>query len=60
VYDWLGSSWVTRSRWFGSWNAAGGKPVSIVLDLDIGGMHVSFGQFGYRCDSCELMSLSYS
>jgi hypothetical protein len=37
------SGWVTRSRWVGSWNAAGAKPASIVLGLDIGGIPVSFG-----------------
>jgi hypothetical protein len=27
--------------------------------LAIGGMHVSIGHFGYRCDSCELEALDY-
>jgi hypothetical protein len=57
---------------FGSWYAEGGKPVSIVLGLAIGGMpvssigfatggmFVSFGRFGHRCDSCELVTLCYS
>jgi hypothetical protein len=39
--------------------ATGGMPVSSV-GLAIGGMPVSIGQFGYRCDSCELVTLSYS
>jgi hypothetical protein len=30
------------------------------IDLATGGMPVSIGQFGYRCDSCELVALSYS
>jgi hypothetical protein len=54
------------------WYAAGAKPISIVLGLaisgmpmrsvssTIGGMPVSVGQFGYRCDSCELVVLGYS
>jgi hypothetical protein len=54
------------------WYAAGAKPVSIALGLAIdgmpmssigsaiGGMLVSVGQFGYRCDSCELVALVYS
>jgi hypothetical protein len=54
------ASWVTRSRWVGSWNAVGVKPVSIVLGLAIGGIPVSFDQFSYRCDSCELVALGYS
>jgi hypothetical protein len=48
------------------------KPISIVLGLAIGGMPmssvglatggmpVSVGQFGYRCDSCELVAHGYS
>jgi hypothetical protein len=29
---WLdGSGWLTRSRWFGSWDAVGRKPMSVVL-----------------------------
>jgi hypothetical protein len=56
----------------GRHHAACGKPVSIVLGLAIGGMpmsyvglvtcgmHVSFSQFGYRCDSCELVALGCS
>jgi hypothetical protein len=47
------------------------KPISIVLGLVIGGMLMSYvdlatggmpmsvGQFGYRCDSCELVTLGY-
>jgi hypothetical protein len=54
------------------WYAVGAKPVSIVLGLAIGGMPkryvglvtggmpMSVGQFGYRCDSCELVALGYS
>ncbi len=48
------------SSWFGSWYAAGAKPVCVVLGLATGGMPVSVGQFGYRCDSCELVALGYS
>jgi hypothetical protein len=52
--------------------AIGVKPVSIVLGLAMGGMPMSYvclvtggmpvsvGQFGYRCDSCELVALGYS
>jgi hypothetical protein len=69
---WFGSSRLFGSSWFGSWYAAGVKPVCIVLILATGGMHVSsvglatggmpmsVGQFGYRCDSCELVALGYS
>jgi hypothetical protein len=47
------------------------KHISIVLGLAIGGMPmryvglttgemlVSAGQFGYKCDSCELVALGY-
>jgi hypothetical protein len=54
------------------WYAVGAKLVSIVLGLAIdgvprsfvglvtGGMLVSIGQFGYRCDSYELVALGYS
>jgi hypothetical protein len=54
------------SSWFGSWYAAGMKPVCMVLGLAIGGMHVSSVGlatglmpvssvgFGYRWDACEL------
>jgi hypothetical protein len=28
--------------------------------LATGGMPLSVGQFGYRCDSCELVALGYS
>jgi hypothetical protein len=54
------------------WYVVGAKPVSIVLGLAIGGMPkssvglvtcgmlVSVGQFGYMCDSCELVALGYS
>jgi hypothetical protein len=34
--------------------------VSMVLGLAMGGMTVSFGWFGYKCDSCELVTLGYS
>jgi hypothetical protein len=34
--------------------------VSMVLGLATGGMHVSFGWFDYRCDSCELVAIGYS
>jgi hypothetical protein len=65
----VGLSW---SIWFGSWYAAGAKPVCMVLGLAIGGMpmcciglatggiSVSVGQFGYRCDSYKLVALGYS
>jgi hypothetical protein len=39
--------------------AIGGMPVSSV-GLATGWMPVSIGQFGYRCDSCELVALGYS
>jgi hypothetical protein len=39
--------------------AIGGMPMNSV-GLVTGGMPVSVGQFGYRCDSCELVALSYS
>jgi hypothetical protein len=70
---WFGSGWVPRSRWLGSWNVVGGKPVSMVLGLVIGGipvrmvlglatcgMSVSSVWFGYRSDSCDLQALWYS
>jgi hypothetical protein len=34
--------------------------VSIVLDLATGGMPMSFDRSGYRCDSCEIVSLGYN
>jgi hypothetical protein len=34
--------------------------VGIVLGLATSGMPVSFAQFGYKCDSCELVALGYS
>jgi hypothetical protein len=46
--------------WFGYWYAVGGKPVSMLFGLATGGMSVSFGWLGYRCDSCELVALGYS
>jgi hypothetical protein len=39
--------------------ATGGMHVSSV-GLAASGMPVSFGWFGYRCDSCELGALGYS
>jgi hypothetical protein len=30
------------------------------IDLVTGGMPVSIDQFGYRCESCELVALGYS
>jgi hypothetical protein len=39
--------------------ATGGMHVSSV-GLATGGMPMSVGQFGYRCDSCELVALGYS
>jgi hypothetical protein len=36
-----------------------GMPMSSI-GLAIGGMTVSFGRLGYRCDSCELVALDYS
>jgi hypothetical protein len=38
--------------------ATGGMHVSSI-GLATGGMHVNVGQFGYRCDSCELEGLDY-
>jgi hypothetical protein len=40
-YGWDGSGRVTGSSWFGSWYAAGAKPVCMVLSLAMGGMVVS-------------------
>jgi hypothetical protein len=51
--------WVIGSSLFGLLYAVGGMPVSSV-GLATGGMLVSIGQFGYRCDSCELVALGYS
>jgi hypothetical protein len=39
--------------------ATGGVHVSSI-GLATGGMPMSVGQFGYRCDSCELVALGYS
>jgi hypothetical protein len=39
--------------------AIGGMLLSSV-GLAVGGMPVSIGWFGYRCDSCELVALGYS
>jgi hypothetical protein len=39
--------------------ATGGMHVSSD-GLATGGMPVSVGQFGYMCDSCELVALCYS
>jgi hypothetical protein len=56
---------LSRSSQFGSWYAAGVKPVCMIPCLAIGGMHVSSvglatGEmhvssigFGYRWDVCE-------
>jgi hypothetical protein len=41
MISWDGSGQVTRSSWFGSWYAAGAKPVCMVLGLATCGMHVS-------------------
>jgi hypothetical protein len=30
------------------------------VGLAIGGMPMSVGQFGYKCDSCELVAFDYS
>jgi hypothetical protein len=35
--------------------AIGGMPMCFV-GLAIGGMPTSVGQFGYRCDTCELVA----
>jgi hypothetical protein len=45
------------SSWFGSWYAAGAKPVCMVLGLATGLRPVSFGHFGYRGETCELCSV---
>jgi hypothetical protein len=64
---WLGWFWLGLfgSSWFGSWYAAGVKPVCMVLGLATGGMPmssvglatcemlVSSVGFGYRWDACE-------
>jgi hypothetical protein len=52
----VGSSRLTGSSWFGSWYATGVKPVCMVLGLTTGVRLVSFGQFGYRSETCELCS----
>jgi hypothetical protein len=39
--------------------ATGGMPLRSV-GLATGGMPMSVGQFGYRCDSYELVALGYS
>jgi hypothetical protein len=54
------SGWVTRSGWFGSYDAIGGTPVIIVLSLATGQMPVRSIRFGYMCDACELEALGYS
>jgi hypothetical protein len=44
---WLvGSSGLTGSSWFGSWYAAGAKPVCMVLGLTTGVRPVSLGNRG--------------
>jgi hypothetical protein len=45
----LGLSW---SSWFGSWYAAGVKPVCMVLGLATGVRRVCFERFGYRGKTC--------
>jgi hypothetical protein len=71
-YGWDGSGWVIGSSRFGLWYVVGVKPVCMVVSLATagipvssiglatGGMPMSVGQFGYRCDSCELVALGYS
>jgi hypothetical protein len=55
---WLvGCSGLTGSSWFGSWYAAGVKPVCMVLGLATGVRHVSFRHFGYMGETCELYSI---
>jgi hypothetical protein len=39
--------------------AIGGMPMCSI-SLATGGMSVSVDQFGYMCDSCELLALGYS
>jgi hypothetical protein len=63
---WLGLS---GSKLFGSWYAAGVKPVCVVLGLATGGMpvssvglatsamHVSSVSFGYRWVACDRWSV---
>jgi hypothetical protein len=61
---------LTGSSRFGSWDAAGAKPMCMVLGSAIGGMPVSsvglfvtggmpmsFIGFGYRWDACERWSI---
>jgi hypothetical protein len=61
---------LTGSSWFGSWYAAGVKPVFMVLGsgyrgescglysvLATGVRPVRFGCFGYRHETCELCSV---
>jgi hypothetical protein len=45
------------SSWFGSWDAAGAKPVCMVLGLATGVRPVSFGHLGYKGETCELYSV---
>jgi hypothetical protein len=57
------------SSWFGSWYAAGAKPVCMILGLATGGMYVSSVglatggmpvssvSFSYRGETCELCSV---
>jgi hypothetical protein len=46
-----------ESTRFGSWYAAGPKPVCMVW-LQVGCLLALVG-FGYMCDSCELEALDY-
>jgi hypothetical protein len=46
------SSGLTGSSWFGSWYAAGAKPVCMVLGLATGVRPMSFGCFGYKDETC--------
>jgi hypothetical protein len=56
VRVWLGWFWLglPGSSWFGSWYAAGVKPVCMVLGLATGVRPMSFDHFGYRGATCEL------
>jgi hypothetical protein len=55
---WLvGSSGLTGSSWFGSWYAAGAKPVCMVLGLPTGVRPMRFGCFGYRSETSGLSSV---
>jgi hypothetical protein len=58
-FGWVGSVGF-ESSCVGSWYAAGAKSICMVFGLATGGMPVSFGRFGYKCDSCEFEPLGYS